>query len=116
MKLLAAFDSPDDPAMISPWSIIHFAAGGWARQHQGNISFAVGEALHFAYELSGGKDLFEQLGYEVKHDSSFANNVTDQVFYTLGWFFAPQALNYDIVVPAGFVTFTTFQFGFGPSE
>ena len=116
MKLISRFDSKEDPALLSPWSIIHFAFGGMAWQYKKYINFTWAEILHLAYELSGGKQVFEQLGFEPKHSSSFPNNVTDQAVFTLGWYFAPRWIRYEIVAPAGFFLFSALKIGFEAPE
>ncbi len=116
MKFVSRFDSKTDPALLSPWSIIHFAFGGLAYQYKKYINFTIAEILHLAYELSGGKQVFEQLGFEPKHDSSLENNITDQAAFTLGWYFAPRSLRYDIVAPAGFFLFSVLKVGFEPPD
>ncbi len=115
MKLVSRFDSKEDPALLSPWSMIHFAFGGMAWQYKKYINFTYAELLHLAYELSGGKQVFEQLGFEPKHSSSLGNNITDQAAFTLGWYFAPRWIRYDIVAPAGFFVFSVLKIGFEPT-
>ncbi len=116
MKLVSRFDSKEEPALLSPWSMIHFAFGGMAWQYKKYINFTYAELLHLAYELSGGKQVFEQLGFEPKHSSSLGNNITDQAAFTLGWYFAPRWIRYDIVAPAGFFVFSVLKIGFESPE
>ncbi len=116
MKLISRFDSKTAPALLSPWSIIHFSVGGLAYQYKKYINFTYAELLHLAYELSGGKQVFEQFGFRAKHDSSFENNMTDQGVFTLGWYFAPRGVRYDILVPISFFVFSWLKVGFEPPE
>ncbi len=114
MKFVSRFDSKETPALLSPWSIIHFSVGGLAYQYKKYINFTMAELGHLAYELSGGKEIFEAVGVEPKHDSSFENNVTDQACFTAGWYLAPRWIRYEIVVPVGFFLFTALKIGFEP--
>ena len=117
MKLVSRFDSKAHPAVLSPWSIIHFAAGGLARKHEKSINLFLAELIHAAYEFSGGKDVFEQFGFDVKHPSSTENNFADQGVFTLGWYFAPKGWPYEILVPVGFAAFSYLKIGFiAPTE
>ncbi len=116
MKLVSRFDSIKDPALLSPWSLIHFAYGGLAYQYRRWVHFKYAELIHLAYELSGGKFVFEQMGVDPKHDSSFENNAMDQICFTAGWFLAPRWIRYELAAPAGFLLFTYLKIGFEPPE
>ena len=81
MDLYARADSEEQPAILTPWSLIHFTTGAASSSV---FSFWTAELLHFGYELIGSKRIFNSLGFNITKSSSFINSVGDQAVFTVG--------------------------------
>ena len=81
MRLYERTDSKAEPAIVTPWSLVHLAAGAASKSY---MSFFKAEFAHLLYELVGSKTIFNLFGFNIKKESSFVNSVGDQAIFTLG--------------------------------
>ena len=81
MNVFKRTDSKTHPAILTPWSLVHFAAGAASKNY---MSLFKAEFAHLVYEIVGSKRIFNMLGFNIKKESSFVNSVGDQAIFTLG--------------------------------
>ena len=81
VRFYAASDNERKPAILTPWSLVHVAAGAASKSYTG---FWSAELAHLIYELVGSKRVFNLVGFNVTEKSSFINSVSDQGAFTIG--------------------------------
>ena len=80
MKFFAFYDVPNEPAIFTLWSVIHFLAGTAGKQF--GLSLGAFFALHGFYEM---KDVLTTT------TNSVENSVADQACATLGHILGPSS-------------------------
>lgn len=94
-------DSKQNPALITPFTGIHFLSGVAANFISRKINipyykaFIIWFLIHMFYEI---KDLYYSYITKTGFDNSFINSVSDQVFGVLG-FMIGQSLPIEIMKP-----------------
>ena len=95
MKFFGVYDTPEEPALLTLWSGIHFLAGVAGKQF--GMSLGAFFILHGLYEM---KDV---MGTD---SNSNANSLADQACATLGHIYGPTA-------GSGFIWFWLIAAGLG---
>ncbi len=81
VQVFSSKDTVENPAYVTPWSLIHFTAGMAANQY---MHFWTGQVSHAIYEFIGSKRIFNAVGFTVKKPSSLHNSFGDQGSFTAG--------------------------------
>ena len=95
MKFFGIYDTPEDPALLTLWSGIHFLAGMAGKQF--GMSLGAFFILHGFYEI---KDVMGTT------TNSKVNSLADQACATLGHIYGPTA-------GSGFIWFWLIAAGLG---
>jgi hypothetical protein len=102
VKLYAQTEDPEDKALVTPWTLIHFAMGvvahGVGVYFKLDIwkAFAILMVVHFLYEV---KDQTR-----ARKSNSLPNSIADQVFAALGFLIAAMFLGRKNTPPVSILT------------
>ncbi len=103
MKLFSSKDTVPAPAIITPWSLIHYCAGAASRKY---MHFWTGQTMHIIYEFIGSKKIFTAAGFEVKEKSSVMNSFGDHFSFSAGQFPIVKNAPWGLMTVALFAWFT----------
>ena len=78
--IIAWKDDMVDPALITPWSLIHLVVGAASKSY---VDFYTGQTLHIVYELIGSKNVGKFFKMNVRRSSDL-NSVGDHLSFSLG--------------------------------
>ena len=78
MNLFAISETPDEDAIFTPWSTVHFFSGAAAKEwHVPFWWFQLGHAMYEAKDQLGN--------VQGDYNNSFINSMGDQIAATSGW-------------------------------
>jgi hypothetical protein len=104
-KVFGISETESTDVLFTPWSIVHFACGGVAKQ--AGIGFWWWQLAHGAYEM---KDFVINGGKGELYNSLW-NSVGDQSVTTLGWYLGKHGTltNWSLGLGASFLTMVALK-------
>lgn len=92
MRFFGSSDSRENPAVVTPWHIMHFVSGiAWVSAAQNILNYskersiATGSFLHVCYELQDSLASYTDMFYpQALTDNSFINSLSDQLTFEVG--------------------------------